>query len=159
MSTPVTGVPTPPVVAEEIDLTPYVDAIATALIDGTPVAIATSSPDGSPDVAFKGSLMVWDRDHLAYWERSFKETLAALRAGKGGIATLYRNQDRGFPVPVRFYGEVEQLVESGDLREQVWERVNDVEKGRDPEKKGIAVIFRVDRIKRGQAVVAERPRE
>jgi hypothetical protein len=114
-----------------------------AMQNQSPMIIATSHDD-APDLALKGSFLVWDRDHLAYWERGFNETLAGLRANPK-VAVLVR--PRGAP-PVRFYGEA-WLVEDPAQREAIWQRVIPKEQGRDPEKKGHAVLIRVDRIRRG----------
>ena len=53
--------------APEIDLTQYTEFFAQAVPDGTPIVVGTTSADGTPDVALKGSFMVWDKDHVAFW--------------------------------------------------------------------------------------------
>lgn len=113
--------------------------------------ILASTLEGQPDLALKGSLMVWDRDHLAYWERSLLETFQALRSSPK-VAVLYRKP--GQP-PLRFYGEA-RFVEEPDARERVWARVHPREQGQDPEKKGRPVLIRVDRVRRGREVVQQR---
>lgn len=133
-----------------IDLTPYAEQINGALEAGTPCVLATSL-DGQPDLAFKGSLMVWDGEHLAYWERSLMETYAGLRSSPR-VAVLYRQP--GQP-PLRFYGEA-RFVNDAALRERVWERVIPRERAQDPEKKGHAVLIRIDRVRQGRNVVQER---
>lgn len=135
-----------------IDLTPYADAIYSAVADGTPCVIATNE-DGAPDIAFKGSMMVWDKDHLAYWEYGLGEAIAGLRRNPR-VAVLYRNVNK-VQGTIRFYGEV-RILEDGNLRDQVYERVNAIEKPRDPEKKGLAVLIRIDRIRRGPMLVGLR---
>lgn len=134
----------------EIDLSPYAEQVNGALDAGTPCVLATSL-DGQPDLAFKGSLMVWDREHLAYWERSLLETFAALRSDPR-VAVLYRQP--GQP-PLRFYGEA-RFADEPELRERVWERVHPRERAQDPEQKGHAVLIRVDRVRQGRNVVQER---
>src|SRR5215217_1207570 len=62
-----------------IDLTAFEDTIGNAFGDGTPTLWATASKDGVPDLAPKGSTMVWDKDHLAFWERAHGTTLENLR--------------------------------------------------------------------------------
>ncbi len=135
----------------EIDLTQYAEFFAQAAVDGTPVVVGTTSPDGTPDVALKGSFMAWDKDHVAFWERARGETLAALRANRKLVA-LYRNPSR-LRGQLRLYGEVVVLAEDGDLREQVWNRTIAAEQKADPEKKGVGVIARVDRIRLGPTVI------
>jgi Ser/Thr protein kinase RdoA (MazF antagonist) len=135
----------------QIDLTQYAEFFAHAASDGTPVVVGTAGTDGAPDVALKGSFMVWDRDHVAFWERARGETLAALRANKQVVA-MYRNPNR-LRGQLRLYGEVVTLAEDGDLREQVWDRTIEAEQKADPEKKGVGVIVRVDRIRLGPTII------
>jgi hypothetical protein len=40
-------------------------ALETAMADGLPVIVATSGAAGMPDPP--GGVMVWDKDHLAWW--------------------------------------------------------------------------------------------
>jgi uncharacterized pyridoxamine 5'-phosphate oxidase family protein len=137
----------PPVT--EIDLTEFRPIVDTARIDneqGLGTGLVATSNDGQPDVALKGSLMVWDKDHLAYWERSRRETYAAL-ATNARVAILVRNPARDRRT-LRFYGTA-RVVEDDTLREQVWERVLQVEKDMDKDKQGVAVMVRVDRVRAG----------
>ena len=122
----------------------------TALADGVPMLLATAGT-GEPDIAFKGSLMVWDTDHLAYWERSLGEQLEALRANPRVVASYRRP---GTP-PLRFYGEA-QLFADGEMRERIWERVIEQEKKNDPERNGLGVLIRIDRVRQGRAVIQQR---
>jgi hypothetical protein len=139
---------------DEIDLLPYQEFFAEAAADGTPVVVGTTEADGTPDLAMKGSFMVWDKDHVAFWERAHGETLAALRANKK-LTALYRNSNR-MRGQLRLYGEVVTLAEDGNLREQVWNRTIETEQKADPEKKGVGVIVRVDRIRVGGNVIARK---
>lgn len=136
-----------------IDLSPYRDAIGAAMDDKSPVTVATSGAGGMPDLALKGSFMVWDKDHVAFWERSHGETLAALEVNPR-FAAQYRSAHQ--PRPLRFDGVVLQILTDGELRDQIWERVIEVEKSKDPEKKGIAILARVDRVRSGADVIAAR---
>jgi hypothetical protein len=47
---------------------------------------------------------------------------------------------------LRFYGEA-RIVDDPELRERIWERVVRVEKDTDPEKKGVAILVRIDRVR------------
>ncbi|MGI9146720.1 MAG: pyridoxamine 5'-phosphate oxidase family protein [Chloroflexota bacterium] len=139
--------PTPAPAPLTLDMTAYADAVNNALYNQAVCVIATTN-DGEPDLALKGSFMVWDSDHLAYWERGLNETLAAIRANPH-VAVLVR--PKGAP-PLRFYGEA-HVVEDADQREDVYKRVVPQEQGRDPEKKGLAVLIRVDRVRQGPQTV------
>src|SRR5258708_850765 len=139
-----TSAPPPPAAAPlTLDLTQYLDAVNNAFYNQQVCVIATSGPD-DPDLALKGSFMVWDADHLAYWERGMNETLAAIRANPR-VAVLVR--PKGAP-PMRFYGAA-HVVEDPAQREAVYARVIPEEQGRDPDKKGLGVRIRVERIRQG----------
>ena len=116
--------------------------INTARLKGKSCVLATAAPDGFPSVGFRGSMMVFDSDHLAYWERSKRDGLANIQKNPR-VTVMYRDNDT--KVGWKFYGRT-AIHEDGDLREQVWDRVVDVEKTPDPEKKGFAVIIEVDRV-------------
>ena len=116
--------------------------INTARLKGKSCVLATAAPDGFPSIGFRGSMMVFDSDHLAYWERSKRDGLANIQKNPR-VTVMYRDNDT--KVGWKFYGRT-AIHEDGDLREQVWDRVVDVEKTPDPEKKGFAVIIEVDRV-------------
>jgi hypothetical protein len=135
--------PPPPPAPLSLDLTTYADVVNNALYNQSVCVLATSN-DGEPDIALKGSFMVWDAEHLAYWERGLNETLAAIQANPR-VAVLVR--PKGAP-PMRFYGEA-HVVENPAEREAVYRRVIPEEQRRDPEQKGLAVLINVDRIRQG----------
>jgi hypothetical protein len=124
-----------------IDLS-VVDGLDVAYAEGSPCLVATASREGDPDIAFKGSLMIFDRDHLAWWERSHGTTLAHLRENPR-VAAIYRSGPRN--QLWRFFGRAE-LYADGDLRQRVMDRTIQAELDRDPERKGVAVLVRVDRV-------------
>jgi uncharacterized pyridoxamine 5'-phosphate oxidase family protein len=148
---------TPPVApVTRIDLTPFADIVENARTDheqGLTTGLVATSNDGQPDVALKGSLIVWDKDHIAWWERAKRETLAALEVNPR-VAIFVRNPTRDRRT-LRFYGTAE-VVEDLELRERVWDRVQQVEKDMDRDKQGVAVIVRVDRVRAGLADIQRR---
>lgn len=126
-----------------IDLTPYSELLLSALADGTPCTVATVSEDGMPDIGLKGSLMVYDADHLAYWERARRRHMANLKTGSPGVAAIYYSREKRRHV--RFFGEAE-LHEEGPVRDAIMARTIQAELDRDPERMGAGVLIRVDRI-------------
>ena len=125
-----------------IDLTEYADAINQALAEGTFCVMATQGTDGIPNIGFKGSVLVFDQDHLAYWERTRGQHFANLRVNPG-VAVLYFSRERC--KYLRMYGRAE-LHEDGPVREQIMARVPEPELERDPERQGVGVLIRVDRL-------------
>ncbi len=125
-----------------IDLSEMAQYVDRAHDDGLTCLVATASKDGAPNLAYKGSLMVWDTDHLAFWERAHGETLAHLRENPK-IAAVYRNRAAG--KAWRFWG-VAEVHESGELRAGVMARTVQAELDRDPDRRGVAILIRVDRV-------------
>jgi len=144
----------PPITA--IDLLQFSEVVDNARTDGERgqnTGVVATANDGRPDVALKGSLMVWDIDHLAWWERGRAETEAAVRANPQ-VAVMVRNSTRDRRT-LRFHGEA-SIVDDPALRERVWERVVQVEKDTDPEKNGVAVLVRIDRVRAGKFDIQRR---
>ena len=77
-----------------IDLTAYADAIDNALKEGAACVVGTVGADGLPNLGFKGSMMVFDTGHLAYWESTRRQHLANLRRNPQ-ISVMYFNVNRG----------------------------------------------------------------
>ena len=123
-----------------IDLTPFAERLEAAIADGTYCLVATNGTDGIPDVGFKGSMMVFNEEHLAYWERVRGQMLANVVAGSGA-AVLYYNRERRSHV--RFFGRNATVHAEGDVREAVMARTPQLELDRDPERKGVAVLIRI----------------
>jgi len=124
-----------------IDLTEFSDAVNNALDESSYCVVSTCGPDG-PDIGYKGSMQVFDRDHLSYWERTRGQHLANLRRNPG-VAVLYFSRERG--KYLRMYGQAE-LHEDGPVREQIMAKTPEAELSRDLERKGIGVLIRVDRL-------------
>src|SRR6266511_4755057 len=144
----------PPVTA--IDLMQFSEIVDNARTDGERgqgTGLVATSNDGQPDVALKGSLLVWDADHLAWWERSRAETEAAVRANRN-VAVMVRNIVAG-PTNAASLWEA-SIVDDADLRERVWQCVVQVEKDTDPEKNGVAVLVRIDRVRAGRFDIQRR---
>jgi hypothetical protein len=127
-----------------------------AATNRAPCVLATASPEGMPDVGFKGSMMVFDDAHLAYWERTRGQHLANVERNPK-VAVLYHNIAER--VGWRFFGEA-TVIKSGDRRRQVMERVVEFELNQDPERLGYAVVIRVDKvISRGQVLMSREEAE
>ena len=132
--------------------------IRDALPDGRPCLVGTADTNGRPQISPKGSVAVFDDETLSFWERSFRGAYDHI--GKNPqVVVYYRNPDRAEEVGVpgaalRFHGTA-RIVEDGPERERAFDLMVQAEKDRDPEKKGVAVLIKVDRIEAlsGQAVM------
>jgi len=123
------------------------DLILSAWDDGSPCLLATQGPDG-PNISPKGSMVVFDDEHLAYWERSKKQALANLGHDKR-VCVIYANftaqregnLESGF---LRFYGTAE-MHESGPMREAIFELLLPREQTHAGADTGIGVLVKIDR--------------
>ena len=113
-----------------------------ALADRMSCLVGTATTDGRPQISPKGSVMVFDRETLAYWERSLRSALDNV-AETPHVVIYYNNSEQR--VRWRFYGTA-TVHESGPMREEVMSRTVQAELDRDPERKGVAVTVRVDLI-------------
>ncbi|MGH2472909.1 MAG: pyridoxamine 5'-phosphate oxidase family protein [Candidatus Limnocylindria bacterium] len=135
-----------------IDLSGFAEIIDNARTDNSSGVVATIGRDG-PDVGFKGSLFVWDKDHVAWWERTLRETYAAIQ-NDSRVCVLVRNTTRDRRT-IRLYGTA-TIVDDPELRERIWGRVVQSEKDMDKETKGAAILVRVDRVRAGLDTIQQR---
>ena len=110
---------------------------------------ATVLPNGFAQVTPRGSTMVFDEEHLATWERSKGSTSSALTDGAKVTVFFRKSQLRESGVLpkggiARFYGTA-TIHKSGPVYEEIWRRLIQPEKDRDPEKKGFGVLIKVER--------------
>jgi uncharacterized protein len=111
--------------------------------------VATVLPNGFAQVTPRGSVLVFDDEHLAFWERSRGTTNENLKDGAKITIFFRKPQLRELGILprggiARFYG-IATIHKSGPTYEEVWARVVQPEKDRDPDKKGFAVLIKVER--------------
>ena len=70
------------------------ELIDPALAKGTPCLVATASKDGVPNIGYKGSVMVFDDESLAYWERTRQGTLQNVEENPN-VMILFRDPALG----------------------------------------------------------------
>ena len=112
-----------------------------------PCLIASVQPDGFPQVTPRGSVVVVDDNTLGYWNRGGGTTAKNMSDG-GKVMVFFRNTEIRDILPgggiARFYGTA-TIHTSGAMYEQVWSTMVQPERDKDPEKKGHAVLVKVDR--------------
>ncbi len=123
--------------------------------------LGTVRADGFANISPRGSTQVFDDETLAVWDRGGRPSSNALKDG-ANLTVYFRNPSlsaraRGgnglLPAGgiARFYG-IAELHEEGAAYEQVWNAMVQQERDSDPEKKGFAVLIRLERAEdlRGQ---------
>jgi len=118
------------------------ELIDNALANGSPCILATVSADGEPDIGYKGSMMVFNNESLAYWERTKRVHMKNVKENPR-VIVLFR--DAKTKAAWRFHGTA-TMHESGPIRDQVMARTVKDELDKDPERKGAAVVIRLDKI-------------
>jgi hypothetical protein len=111
--------------------------------------IGTVLPNGFAQVTPRGSTLVFDDSHFSLWERGKGSTTANLTDGTKVTIFFRKPQLRTDGILpkggiARFYGTA-RLHKSGPIYEEVWTRLIQPEKDRDPDKKGFAVLIEVQR--------------
>mgnify|MGYP000909816669 CR=1 FL=1 len=138
-----------------IDLSGDIEAaINSSFADQLIVLVATSSKAGVPDIAYKGSAMVFDSEHMAWWERAHGQTLRNVEENPN-VCLLYRNPNPENRKMLKIFGVVE-LHRDGPVRQQIMDKTVEAELNRDPERKGVAVCIRVDKVISLGQVIMER---
>jgi len=128
--------------------------------------VGTVRPDGYANISPRGSTQVFDDRTLAVWDRGGRASSEALANGTK-LSVYFRNpalaaKARGgnglLPVGgiARFFGTAE-IHREGAACEQVWRNMPQPERDSDPEKKGFAVLIRLERVEdlRGQPLPAD----
>ncbi|MBT4490374.1 MAG: pyridoxamine 5'-phosphate oxidase family protein [Rhodospirillaceae bacterium] len=116
--------------------------------------VGTIREDGFPHVSPRGSIQVVDGDTLGLWDRGGRASSDALEDGaklmvyfrNPALSAVARGGNGLLPVGgiARFYGTAE-LCSEGAAYEQVWNNMVQPERDADPDKKGFAVLIRVER--------------
>jgi len=104
--------------------------------------LISASASGEPDIGYKGSMMVFDSESLAYWERTKRVHLKNITENPHVVVFV---NDPNAKVTLRFHGDA-TVHESGPVRDQVMSRVIKAERDKDPEGKGLAVVIRLYRV-------------
>ena len=96
-----------------------------------------------------GSVLVFDDETIAFWERGKGSTNSQLKDGTK--VTIYLRDPKlreSGVLPAggiaRFYGTA-KVHKDGAMKDQIWAKVVPAEQERDPEKKGWAVSVKIER--------------
>src|ERR1700733_14995110 len=100
-------------------------------------------PNGFAQVTPRGGTMVYDDEHIGLWERGSGSSAQAMHDGSK-LTSYFRKpslrEDGTLP-----RGGIARLYGTAKVYEEVWRRLVQPEKDRDPEKKGYAVLITVER--------------
>ncbi|MSQ11625.1 MAG: pyridoxamine 5'-phosphate oxidase family protein [Dehalococcoidia bacterium] len=118
------------------------ELINNALANKTACFVGSASKKGEPMVTYRGSVMVFDDQRLAWWERGKKKTWDNIRENPRVVVVFV---DFTKHAAWKIHGSA-RVYETGPVREQVMQRTVPQELSYDPERKGAAVVIDVDLI-------------
>ena len=126
----------------------YNEPINNALEDGTPCLLGTVSADNRPEIGPKGSVVVYDAENIAFWERSNRGAAANIE-GNPRVVIYYRNPERAESLPqgaaLRLYGTA-SVVEDDAVNNAIYDMIPEREQKADSGRNGHAVMVRIDRV-------------
>jgi hypothetical protein len=110
--------------------------------------IGTAHANGYAQITPRGSTQVYDDNHISLWERGRGTTNAHF--DNGTKCTVYFGdfawREKGLPIGgiARLYGTA-SVHKSGAVYDTVWDRLIEPEKQWDPERKGWAILIKIER--------------
>jgi len=113
-----------------------------ALMAGNPMILASVDPAGKPRLSFRGSTQVFSADQLGFWARNAEGSTMESIGKNPHVALMYRHPAQR--VILQFAGRAR--VAGGADRDRVYDLAPEFEQKADPEKKGVAVIFDLDKV-------------
>jgi hypothetical protein len=110
--------------------------------------LGSTLPDGFAQITPRGGTMVYDDEHIGLWERGSGSSAEAMHDGSKLMIYFRKPSLREEGVLprggiARFYGTA-KIYKSGPVYDEVWRRLVQPEKDRDPDKKGYAVLISID---------------
>ena len=119
------------------------DRVNGALDEGFPMCMVAVSRDSQPVVSFRGSTQTFGDDALAIWVRGESSSTLNAIVENPSVAMLYTNMpSRKFYI---FRGQA-AVTRDASERDRIWEGQHDLEKARDTERTGTAVVIRLDSV-------------
>lgn len=137
---------TPPELTE-LKLSPALkETVNTALARGRMMSVAYVSPEGRPELSFRGSVQAYSDTELAIWVRNPSGgILQAAASANPHISLLYGElgaQSKAF-VTFRGRGRVDS---SESVRRKVYDDSPELERNLDKDRKGVALIIDLDSV-------------
>jgi len=131
----------------ELKLTPALkETVNTALERGRMLSVAYVSPEGKPEISFRGSLQAYSDTQLAIWVRNPESgIIKAVRAGHAHIAILYGELTPQSKAFITFHGR--GRIDNADAtRRAVYGNAPKLEQDLDKEQKGTPMIIDLDSV-------------
>lgn len=130
---------------EAIDLSGKLSsAINGAYERGHPIIVGYVDESGRPSISFRGSVLVLSATEIGLWARKTDSGLAKAIETNPNLALLFFGD---LPDGSRMRAALDGRAYADSSRNaQVYDGMGEVERGHDPEAKGVAVVVRIDKI-------------
>ena len=135
-------------VYSELKLTDQIKSLVNgALEHGKPLVVCYVSEDGKPNLSFRGSTQVYSPTQLAIWVRNPKGGLPSAIQKNPNILLFYSDEmmNPAVRAMLTFKGRA-HLDNSEAARRTVYDNSPKLERDKDPERKGAALIIDLDSV-------------
>jgi hypothetical protein len=131
----------------ELQLSPALkETINSALAHGRMMSVAYVSPEGRPELSFRGSVQAFSDTELAIWVRNPSGGIVqAVAGGRPHIALLYGDLGAHSKAFVAFRGRG-RVESSESVRRKVYDDSPEAERNLDKDRKGVALIIDLDSV-------------
>jgi len=138
---------TSPPVLTELKLSPALkDLVNSALQKGRMLSVAYVSPEGRPELSFRGSVQAYSDTQLAIWVRNPEGgIIRAVRTGHPHITLLYGEMTKDSKAFVTFRGRG-RVEAAPAVRRSVYDNSPEIERNLDKEQKGVPLLIDLDSV-------------
>jgi hypothetical protein len=138
---------TPPPVLTELKLSAALkEVVNTALERGRMISVAYVSPDGRPELSFRGSTQAYSDTQLAIWVRNSQGGIvAAVSGGRPHISLLYGEIRPDAKTFLSFRGRG-RIETSESARRVVYDQSPELERNLDKNRGGVPLIIDLDSV-------------
>ena len=139
--------PASPPVLTELKLTPALkELVNSALQRGRMLSVAYVSPDGKPELSFRGSVQAYSDTQLAIWVRNPEGGIVkAVSSGHPHIALLYGELGKDSKAFVAFRGRG-HVDSAPAVRKAVYNNSPELERDLDKGQKGVPLVIDLDSV-------------
>jgi hypothetical protein len=145
-----------PVPSDGIDLGEDIaEFVNTAFTRGEPLILGYVSPDGRPNVSYRGTIQTHGTDALALWARNPDGGLPKAVPSHPAVSIL--GNDKATRAHYVFEGRA-RIVTDPKTRDEIFERSPEFERDLDAGKRGVAIAIELDSVHGGPlgATIAQR---
>jgi hypothetical protein len=137
---------TPPVLTELKLSRALKDTVNSALARGRMISVAYVSPDGRPELSFRGSVQAYSDNQLAIWVRNPEGGIVkAVTGGHAHLSLLYGELGAQSKAFMTFRGRG-RIDPAESVRRKVYDNSPEAERNLDKNRNGVALIIELESV-------------